>query len=347
MNNDTYQDKKPHKESDTQVVEKQPDQKENGEQKPAIVKRNSKATVFTRLFSEPKYLQRLYKTIHPEREVALEEFKNITTEAVLTNTIYNDLGFSVGNRLIVMMEAQSTWSVNITYRELEYLVHTWKEYISKTEQNRYSTKRMTLPLPEVYLLFSGERKERPEYISFAEVFFPNSNCPIDLKIKVIYYDDKSNILNEYIGFTRVFDECVRKYGYTKEAVREILRICREKGCLVEFLAEHEKEVEATLFDLFDHERIQRDYQRELRNEMKEEVRDEVKEEVRSEVSAEYKARELELENKYNAEIKARELELANKYATEIEIRDLELAKMHSEIEKLRAQVAASTAGGTT
>ncbi|MDO4804806.1 MAG: hypothetical protein Q4A32_08305 [Lachnospiraceae bacterium] len=285
MNNDTYQDKKPHEESDTQIVEIQPDQKENGKQEPAVVKRNGKATVFTRLFSEPKYLQRLYKTIHPEQNVALEEFKNITTEAILTNTIYNDLGFSVRDQLIVMMEAQSTWSVNISYRELEYLVHTWKEYISETEQNRYSTKKMQLPLPEVYLLFSGERKEKPEYISFAKVFFPNQNCPIDLKIKVIYYDDKSNILNEYIGFTRIFDECVRKYKRSEEAVREILRICREEGYLVEFLAEHEKEVAATLFDLFDHERIQRDYQRELRKDIREEVWDEVKEEVRDEYEA--------------------------------------------------------------
>ncbi len=212
------------------------------------------------------------------------------------------------------MEAQSTWSMNIAYRELEYLVQSWKTYIADTNQNRYSTKVMTLPFPEAYLLFSGARTNRPEYISFAQEFFANTaECPIDLKIKVIYYDGKDDILNEYIAFTRVFDKCVRKYGRSETAVHEILRICKEKGYLSEYLAEHEKEVRATLFDLFDHERIQRDYEYELRNTIREEIAEEitksvteevtksVTEEVTKSVTEKLKA---EYEKKHAAEIKA-------------------------------------------
>ena len=48
---------------------------------------------------------------------------------------YNDLGFSVGNRLMVLAESQATWTVNIIIRALMYLIQTYHEYFKRTNQS--------------------------------------------------------------------------------------------------------------------------------------------------------------------------------------------------------------------
>lgn len=48
---------------------------------------------------------------------------------VLTDALYNNLGFKVKDKLIVLAEAQSTWSVNILFRGLMYLVQTLKDEV--------------------------------------------------------------------------------------------------------------------------------------------------------------------------------------------------------------------------
>ena len=78
------------------------------------VKRKAKDSVFTDLFSKPKYLLQLYRALHPEdRDVTEKSIKNVTIKNILLNQGYNDLGFQVGDRLVVLVEAQSTWTVNM------------------------------------------------------------------------------------------------------------------------------------------------------------------------------------------------------------------------------------------
>lgn len=58
--------------------------------------RKAKGSVFTDLFGTPKYPFELYKTLHPEDTGAtVDSIKIITIGNLLTNGIYNDLGFEV------------------------------------------------------------------------------------------------------------------------------------------------------------------------------------------------------------------------------------------------------------
>ncbi|MCD8238038.1 MAG: hypothetical protein LUC92_01690 [Clostridiales bacterium] len=92
-------------------------------------KRNIKDTVFTRLFREKKYLLQLYQALHPEDKTATEEdLKTITLEPIFLKDITNDLGFSVKDKLFILVEAQSTASVNIIVRSFMYLAHTYQEH---------------------------------------------------------------------------------------------------------------------------------------------------------------------------------------------------------------------------
>ena len=88
----------------------------------AEMKRNFKDSVFTYLFSEPKYTRELYLYLHPEdQNVTEDECRLITTENILAIGEYNDLGIQVRDKLILLVEAQSTLSPNMPLRMLMYL----------------------------------------------------------------------------------------------------------------------------------------------------------------------------------------------------------------------------------
>ena len=81
------------------------------------------------------------------------------------------------------MEAQSVLTYNIAVRILLYLAQTWNIYLKETNQNRYSSTKMFVPKPELYVVFTGTGKERPEWISLADEFFLPLPCPKESEIK--------------------------------------------------------------------------------------------------------------------------------------------------------------------
>ena len=106
----------------------------------AEMKRSVKDSVFTYLFKQPEYTRQLYLALHPEdTDVKESDFKLVTLENVLTTGFYNDLGIQVRNRLILLVEAQSTFSVNIALRMLLYLAGTYKEYIEEQKLDLYGS----------------------------------------------------------------------------------------------------------------------------------------------------------------------------------------------------------------
>lgn len=65
--------------------------------------------MFTTLFRDKKYLIQLYRALHPEdTETTEDELEDLTIRNVLTNGIYNDLGFRVGGRVMILVEQQSS-----------------------------------------------------------------------------------------------------------------------------------------------------------------------------------------------------------------------------------------------
>lgn len=157
-----------------------------------IVKHKIKDSVFTNLFADKKYLLQLYQALHPEDlETTEEQLKNITINNVLVNGVYNDLGFMVGDKLVILAEAQATWSPNIVIRALLYLSHTYHEYFKTTNQLLYSSKKAHLPEPELYVIYTGERKEHPEILSLSDEFFGGKQTAIDVKVRMIYDGKKA------------------------------------------------------------------------------------------------------------------------------------------------------------
>jgi hypothetical protein len=254
------------------IINKDTLNSETEEQK-KVMKRTIKDSVFTDLFQNKKYLLQLYKALHPEDNVTEDDLTDVTIKNVLTDNIYNDLGFVVEDRLMIFVEAQSSvWTVNIIVRALMYLVQTWHDYFERTKQNLYKSKKVQMPIPEIYVIFTGERKTRPSEISLAQEFFAGKECGIDVKVKMIYDGKEGDIINQYVLFTKICNEQMKKHGRTRKAVTEAIRLCKDRDVLREYLSNRESEVMDIMMVLYDEEEIMRSYVESERYEAKQEAR---------------------------------------------------------------------------
>ena len=238
-------------------------------------KRTAKNSVFLDLFQNKSYLLKLYKTLHPEDETATEDsLTNVTIENILTDNLYNDLGFIVNNKLMILVEAQSTWTMNILVRILLYLAQSYHEYFQRTSQNYYKSKKVKMPKPELYVIFTGNKGLKPGKISLSKEFFEGSDIDIEVRAKVIYESGTEDIINQYIIFCKVFNEQTKQHGMTQKAVTETIRLCRDRNILKEYLAQREKEVVSIMMSLFDEEQIIKSF---IKSERYEAAQDKVKE----------------------------------------------------------------------
>ena len=243
-------------------------------------KRNIQDSVFTNLFAEPENQLKVYQALHPEdTEATVDDITDVTLKAVMTTQLYNDLGFTMQDRTVVLMEAQSTWSLNIAVRAMMYLGKTYEEYIVRTQQNHYAEKAVRLPRPELYLLYSGDQKHTETELSLAKVHWGEENPFLDVKVRVLY-EQGDDIISQYLAFTRIFKENRKEYGPTQEAVLETIRQCIDRGILAKYLTEKRAEVIDIMYHLFDDDFIREMTENSIRREAREEGLEEGREEGR-------------------------------------------------------------------
>lgn len=208
-----------------------------------LPKRKVKDSVFVHLFQDKKYLLQLYNALHPEdQDVSENEIENVTLSTTLVNSLYNDLGFLVKDKFIILVESQSTWSENILVRIFIYAAQTYKNLFDEKNLSLYTTKNVVMPRPELYMVYTGEKKEVPERLTLSTSFFHGEETDIEIGLKVLSHPDQENIIGQYIIFCKVFDEQRKKYGYTPKAIQKAIQICKDQNVLKEFLENKESEV---------------------------------------------------------------------------------------------------------
>ena len=216
------------------------------------VNKEVKNSVFLDLFEQEKYQLKLFQALHPEMaDVGTGDLKAVTIKQIILNHQYNDLALLVKDRVMVFVEAQSTWSKNILLRLLMYFADTVHEYIHDNNLSLHQSKVIPIPTPEFYVIYTG-RTSVPSKISLRQDFFGEESCPIDLEAEVLF-DETEDIVGQYITFSRVIDDQIKVYGRTEEAARTAIDICRKRGVLNEYLAGREKEVVSIMTQLFDQE----------------------------------------------------------------------------------------------
>lgn len=217
------------------------------------MKRTVKDSVFTCLFSDPKYARELYLYLHPEDfDVTESDCKLVTIENVFSDGQYNDLSIQIRDTLLILAEAQSTFSANLPMRMLLYMAQTYKTYIAGRNLRLYSAKAITFPRAELYMVYSGHRKDIPDVLRLSDLC--GGGGSIEVTVKILRGGDDS-IVGQYVAFCRVADEQREQYGLTKQAIQETIRICVERGILVPFLTAKQEEVVDIMELLFSQEEI--------------------------------------------------------------------------------------------
>ena len=67
-----------------------------------------------------------------------------------------------------------------------YLAQTYHDYLAGTKQPLYTSKQVQIPEPELYVIYTGERQDRPAEITLSKEFFAGKDSAVDVKVKTIY-----------------------------------------------------------------------------------------------------------------------------------------------------------------
>ncbi|MBQ7148638.1 MAG: hypothetical protein IJR96_07780 [Pseudobutyrivibrio sp.] len=229
-----------------------------------MIKYNVKDSLFTHMFKDKKYLLQLYQALHPEdTQTGVDDLSIMSIENVFTNDIYNDLGFLVNDKLVVLVEAQSTWSPNIILRMFLYLAKSYQTYIygnPMLKAKLYGEAKIEIPETELYVIYAGKKENKPSVLSLRDELFQEES-PVDLRAKVIYADeDRDDIIGEYLAFCTILKEQLLLYNGDKQmAIEATIRICIQQGKLVKYLSEHRREVEEYMLALMTSEEAYESY----------------------------------------------------------------------------------------
>ena len=122
-----------------------------------------------------------------------------------------------------------------------------------------------MPQPELYIIYTGNKGRKSDTLTLSKEFFDGADIDIEVRAKVIYESDTEDIINQYIIFCKVFDEQRKLYGMTEQAVKETIRICKDRNILKEYLMSREVEVVTIMMSLFDDEQIMKTYWKDMEN----------------------------------------------------------------------------------
>ena len=224
--------------------------------------RKHKSSVFSTLFGEPNALRDLYSAIEGV-DIPQDAIIDINT---LSDALYmgqiNDVSFTINNRIVVLIEHQSSINENIPTRLLMYIGRVYEKIINRDKL--YQRKLMKIPKPEFIVLYNG-KENFPEYKEYklSDAFIDagelkkndNSNNTLELKVKAynINHGHNKNLLekSQFLGGYSVFIDKIREFNVNlslEESVKMAIKYCVKNDILKQFLRKHGSEVINMLYD---------------------------------------------------------------------------------------------------
>jgi hypothetical protein len=244
-----------------------------------------KDSVFTFLFSEPEKLRELFSaiegiTLPPDIPIDINTLSN-----VLFRKQRNDISFLINNRLIVLIEHQSTVNNNIPLRFLMYIGRLYEKITDP--KKRFQIKLGKIPKPEFIVLYNG-KNPYPDYkeLKLSDAFLNTGrkkiDIPLELSVKIYNINNghsreilnKSVTLRDYSIFIEKIREHEKEKKSLEEAVSLAIKYCINKGILREFLRKHGSEVINMLYAEYSFEEEAAVIREEAREEGREEGREE-------------------------------------------------------------------------
>ena len=245
------------------------------------VNRSHKNSVFSSLFSDPDILRELYSaiegiTIPPDISIKINTLKD-----VLYKDQINDLSFTIDNRLVVLIEHQSTINENIPLRLLMYIARVYEKIIKR--RKRYQNKLEKIPKPEFIVLYNGKEnyddyKELKLSDAFKDVedlkLSGRDTIPLELIVQVYNVNHghnseilkKSETLDGYSIFIDKIREYQKKRNSLEKAAKSAINYCIKNNILKDYLEANASEVLNMLLGAWNWDTAKEVWQEEAREE---------------------------------------------------------------------------------
>jgi predicted transposase YdaD len=220
------------------------------------VNREHKDSLFSFLFSDPEILRKLYgalEGIHLDPDVPIQI--NTLSDVIFLEQL-NDLSFVVDNRLVVLIEHQSTINPNMALRMLMYIGRIYEKIVDR--KKLYSSQPLTVPWPEFIVLYNGTAPYPDQQtLNLSDLFdkaphLMGTAMPPALELKVKVYNinkghnraivEKCKELEGYSIFIAKVREFKAGTGDNEKAMKMTIQYCIENNILKKFLDEHTPEV---------------------------------------------------------------------------------------------------------
>lgn len=224
-----------------------------------ITNKKYKDTVFRKLFNEKSKALELYNAITGNNYTDISIIELCTLDDTLYTPRKNDLAFTVDDKLILIVEHQSTVNNNMPLRMLLYLAREYEKILDTSDIYRKAL--IKIPTPELIVFYNGLETQPLEMtLKLSDAFkAPLEENFVELKVKLINikYEMKNSILSKSENLKGYSLLIYKVQTYTHqglnrdEAIKLSIKECIEENILKEFLTENSKEVFNMLTAEFD------------------------------------------------------------------------------------------------
>ena len=184
--------------------------------------RNYKDSVFVDLFAKDIYAKKnfisLYNALHDTNlDPESTSVDPVMIEQVLYMKYYNDIAMLVDNKIVVLVEHQSTINENMPFRLLEYIARIYEKLTSP--RDKFGKKLVKLPVPEFYVFYNGTDdfpsektlKLSDAFIQPDDKYGITDYFPLEISVKVININIdtnnpillRCNVLQQYSTFVEM------------------------------------------------------------------------------------------------------------------------------------------------
>ena len=232
--------------------------------------RNYKDSVFVDLFAKDinakENFVSLYNALHNTNlDYQTTNLEPVMIEQVLYKSFYNDIAMLIDNKIVILVEHQSTINENMPFRILEYITRIY-EKITKSK-NKFGRKLIQLPVTEFYVFYNGKEDFPTEKtLKLSDAFLlPDENYgdirnfPLEITVKVVNINvDKDNkvlkrceVLEQYSDFV----ELVRRTyaSGVEEPFKVAIEIAINTGILKDYLERKATEVINMILTEYDYD----------------------------------------------------------------------------------------------
>ena len=238
--------------------------------------RRYKDSVFVDFFGEDKNAKAnflsLYNALHGTKLDTSTELEPLRLEQVMYMAFRNDIACLIEDKIIVLIEHQSTVNENMPLRFLQYAARLYERI--ENPRDRYLRRLKKIPTPEFYVFYNGE-EDCPESttlrLSDAFMTIPEKPC-LELVVSVmnINYNRGSEILHtcKPLKEYTLFVDAVRRHTKldSENGFQDAIKECIQNDILREYLQRKSREVMNMLIAEYDYDvdiAVQREEEREI------------------------------------------------------------------------------------